>query len=150
MKTPIIEIMAIETSGLDPKKDIILEVAVLRLHKGEISGKAMPIDPGDFEFENEIIAYHTRTGLFDDMVKEQSTLEEMAKLPGPSNLRVLWARDFAAPFLVGTPLSAFATASDGKTILQLGRALGLAPDYDVMRAGDKVLVLAEVLKGLGA
>ena len=150
MKNPVIEIMAIETSGLDPKKDIILEVAVLRLHKGRVSGKSMPIDPGDFAFTDEIIQHHSRTGLLDALAQEQSTLEEMGKMLGSSNLRVLWAKNFAAPFLQETPLQVLEHAADGTSILQLGRALGLAPDYDVCRAGDKVLLLAEVLKGLGA
>ncbi len=144
----IVELIAIETSGLEASKDVILEAAIGRWTEKSFSGEAMCIDPGSHDLSPEIIEYHTKTGLIQDLMKERATLSKASKLLGVANLRIVWARDFALPFLKGTPLDAACNSVDSKALLALGRLKGCVPAYDVCRAGDKVIMMKQALEGL--
>lgn len=148
-----IEIVAIETSGLDPKKEIVLEVAVARyvVGQGFLHGQSSPIDPGDFDLSEQILAFHEKTGLIKDLLEERIPVQKAAEWLKPANLRIVWALDFARPFLQSSGLkTALVSAIDARSIFELARVLVDSPEQRPNRAGDKVMAVVEALKAIEA
>ena len=99
----IIEVFAFETSGLDPKKDILLEAACLRvdLKTGAVLQRECGVlNPGEHDFSPEILEIHGKSGLLAELMHAPKiSIDDVQGWAGPANMRVLWARDFIAPFL---------------------------------------------------
>jgi hypothetical protein len=137
----IIELLAIETTGLDPTVDRIVEwcVGAYDTESGRVSGDSGTLLP-DAAMSDDVIAMHMRTGLLAVMAANAPK-----PLPSPrlGGRRIIWARDFSANFL---PPEWSAGALDGRQLVTLGRMLSKAPQDDpIGRAESKVKFMAGIL-----
>lgn len=101
----IIELVAAETTGLDPDKDCVIEYAVLRLETGPEGLQALGVKheimqpPKGLQWSDSAAALHMKSGLLPKLPKG-SPYDASAKLPLEScHLRIVWARDFVRKFL---------------------------------------------------
>lgn len=138
----IIELLAIETTGLDPTTAQIVEwcVGQYDTETGRVRGDSGTLLPEGCTMSEEVIAMHTRSGLLEAMATQAPT-----PLPGPrlGGRRIVWARDFAMGFL---PAEWVAGALCGSDLGRLARMLGKAPaDLPAGRAEAKVKFMAGIL-----
>ena len=117
----LIEMLAVETSGLDPEKDHVLEWAAGRYDTRKRScttDHGYIIPPKDYQFSPEILTYHA------ELLPELFTAETSPMLVGPAHLRVMWSKAFCLPFLAPDLQKLYGPALDGQTMLNLWCARG--------------------------
>jgi hypothetical protein len=139
-----IEIVAIETSGLDRTTDQILELAIARI---DLSGSYFwhsPVAAPDLQLSPEIIEFHTKTGLIKDLLECRVTPQVALAQLKPCNLRLLWAGYFAKNFLPGIG------CVDASGVLALAKLkdAGFAQDAAPNRALQKVQLLHRAVMNL--
>jgi len=150
MTAQTVQFIAIETSGLDPCKDVILELGIATLSTEGLDAESYLIrPPAEFDLSDQIVEIHTKSGLIHDLLRGESARLEDVSVP-PAHLRICWAGGFAKGFLELTPLRHLVAAVDFTTLRTLAPALG---DFDVpapprSRVADKLQIMLSTWRAL--
>lgn len=158
------EFSVFETSGLDPEKCDILTLTIAYVYFEGLDSMSDPEDPErspatDFrtynleiadsvDFEEGAVELHTRTGLLGQYIAApKATWGAVGRQRQPADIRIIWAKDFMAPFLKKHAAWQNLTAYDGSAIVRMTGILRNFDTSDTLETSkEKMRAMIESIK----